>query len=239
MLEMLGAEVVFRTPEPLIPLLSTLSGRGKLISRTGPLPRFDAQCRMMSLPLAFGTRLGTIPAQVPYLRADPQKVDRMAARLGPKRGLRVGLAWSGSPAHKNDANRSVPLAKLRDLLRLPIDWHALQKEYRATDLEVLADLPGLHRHESTLKDFADTAALIAQMDLVICVDTSVAHLAGALGRPVWILLPYAPDWRWLLERADSPWYPTARLFRQTRPGEWGELLARVGSAIGHLIGGGD
>ena len=233
MLEWLGAEVVFRTPDPLIGLLSTLSGQGKLVSKRGPLPAFDHQCRMMSLPLVFGTRMGTIPARVPYLHADPARSEAWRERLGPRRRFRVGLVWSGSAVHKNDANRSLALEALRELLDVPVEWHSLQKEYR--DRDTLTAAPMIQRHEARMKDFTDTAALVSQMDLVISVDTSVAHLAGAMGKPVWILLPFAPDWRWLLEREDSPWYPTARLFRQSRPGDWLEVLARVSGALRSAI----
>ena len=152
-------------------------------------------------------------------------------RLGPKLRPRVGLVWSGNVKHKNDRNRSMALRTLAPLLDLDCDFHSLQKEIKAEDLAALAEGSRIQTHEAELNDFADTAALIAELDLVITVDTSVAHLAGALGKPVWILLPYTPDFRWMTERGDSPWYPTAHLFRQRDRGDWDSVIKEVGAAL--------
>jgi hypothetical protein len=145
--------------------------------------------------------------------------------------LRVGLVWSGNPAHANDRNRSIPFTELTPLLHQGIEFVGLQREVRPADEAALAGVPAIENLGPALKDFADTAALVASLDLVISVDTSVAHLAGALGKPVWVMLPYAPDWRWLLDRDDSPWYPTMRLFRQTAAGDWKGVVARIADAL--------
>jgi hypothetical protein len=186
----------------------------------------------MSLPLAFGTTLATVPAEVPYLFAPART--HVAERL-PREGLRVGLAWSGKPSHKNDHNRSIALQRLAPLITLPgTAFVSLQREYREADLPVMAGLP-IVRLDDVIRDFADTAAAIAQLDLVIAVDTAVAHLAGSLGKPLWLLLSHVQDWRWLCEREDSPWYPTARLFRQGPDGDWGPVIARVAAALAGLV----
>ena len=220
----LGAEVIFQAPPSLMAVLSTLRTRATIITTSDKLPDFDAYCPLMSLPNVFKTSLNSIPAETPYLFADDKKTASFMARLGLKRTPRVGLVWSGSSRHANDDNRSVSLEELLPLLELPIEWHSLQQEYRPTDLHTLKRRPNIHRHDSDLHDFSDTAALVACMDLVISVDTSVAHLAGAMNKPVWVLLPFIPDFRWLLGRRDSPWYPSARLFRQQRPGDWTSVL---------------
>ena len=227
----LGAGVVLQVPPPLVSLVATLPGGYNVIPQGQPLPRFDFHCPVMSLPRAFDTTLATIPAQVPYLFASAAKVAAWRTRLGPRRRPRVGIAWSGSAIHKNDRNRSIALAAFAPLLELPLEFHALQKEIRAQDTAFLAQAPRVRLHADALHDFSDTAALIAAMDLVISVDTSVAHVAGAMGRPVWILLPFVPDFRWMLDRADSPWYPTARLFRQASPGDWGRVIKGVAARL--------
>jgi hypothetical protein len=178
------------------------------------IPRFDVQCPLLSLPLAFRTRLNTIPAPVPYLAAPEAYRRKWRDRLGPHQGARVGLAWADNPNHRNDHNRSMTLETAMSMLPDGIRIYCLQRDMRPRDIPMLAMLPQIEYFGSGLADFSDTAALIAEMDLVISVDTSVLHLAGAMGAPVWGLLPYACDWRWLLERSDSPWYPTMRLFRQ-------------------------
>lgn len=231
MVEALGASVVLGAGAPLAPLLKSLPGRYRLVTHTDEVPVFDCHAPLMSLPLAFGTRADTIPADVPYLYVDPAQRARWRARLGPKTCPRIGLAWSGSPHHHSDHHRSLPLQQLRPLFDLEAEFHSLQKETRAEDLATLSNLPMLRCHEDALADFADTAALIDELDLVITVDTAVAHLAGALSRPVWILLGYLHDYRWLLERGDSPWYPTARLFRQCAWGEWSAVIAEVKAAL--------
>jgi hypothetical protein len=156
-------------------------------------------------------------------------------RLGPKRRLRIGLAWSGSPLHKNDINRSISLRTLLPLLDQDATFISLQREVRSEDATTLQKCRDLYHFGDRLKDFADTAALIANLDLVISVDTSLVHLAGALAKPVWVMLPFIPDWRWLLDRSDSPWYPTARLFRQDVRGKWEDVVWHVRSALQELV----
>ena len=222
-----GARVVLEAPLALHALLESLPVEFCLLKVGDVVPVFDLQCPIMSLPLAFGTTLESIPAAVPYLAAEPGRQAFWQGRLGEKSALRVGLVWSGSAAHRNDFNRSIPLALFAPLLRLPFEFHAVQKEFRPEDAALLAELGNVHTHAACLGDFADTAALLSELDLVICVDTSVAHLAGAMGRPLWVLLPFLPDYRWLLGREDCPWYPTARLFRQPAFGDWASVVARV------------
>lgn len=234
MAEALGAKVVLALPVDLIPLLRTLEGEFTFAPRGGTLPPFDLYCPMMSLPLAFKTTVDTIPAPIRYLRADSERQALWRERLGVRNRARVGLAWSGNPQHKNDRNRSLSLRTLSPLLALGMEFHSLQKEVRAEDQGVLTELPQLSLHADELGDFADTAALIAELDLVITVDTAVAHLAGALGKAVWILLSYDSDFRWMTERSDSPWYPTARLFRQPRRNDWPQVIAEVGAALSEI-----
>ncbi len=219
-------KVVLEAPKELSALFATLKGRQVLVEQGKPLPEFDLHCPVMSLPLVFQTTLASIPAEVPYLFADPEKKAVTERKLGAKTKPRVGLCWSGSRAHADDKSRSIALSQLAPVLELPFEFHALQSEIRAEDRAAFSDSP-LRSHASELKDFSDTAALIAAMDLVVTVDTAVAHLAGALGKPVWILLPFTPDWRWLLDREDSPWYPSARLFRQPAMGDWESVVAEI------------
>jgi hypothetical protein len=182
---------------------------------------------MMSLPLALKTTLETIPASIPYLFADPEKTAIWEKKLGTKIAPRVGLVWSGRPDNKNDHKRSIALEIMRHLLELPFEFHSLQKEYKPTDASLLKTLLQILDHQHELKDFSDTAALVSEMDWVISVDTSVAHLAGAMGKPLLLLLPYAPDFRWMLDRSDSPWYPTATLLRQPALGDWESVIAEI------------
>jgi ADP-heptose:LPS heptosyltransferase len=196
------------------------------------LPPFDLHCPLMSLPLAFGTELETIPADIPYLAADPDHLTRWRRRLGARRRRRIGIAFSGNPDHATDALRSIPAALFARLLRREdTEFHVLQTEIRESDAAALAGIANIHTHVDALHDFADTAALIALMDLVISVDTSVAHLAGAMGKPVWILLQYNNDFRWLQNRDDSPWYPTAKLFRQPAMRQWPPVINAVAAAL--------
>ena len=231
-----SARVVLEVQPPLKPLLESLAGVQRVIARSEPLPEFDCHCPLLSLPLAFATRLETVPAAVPYLAAPPERVALWAARLGPKAVPRVGIACAGRATNWNDRNRSIGLAQLLALAIPGVTLISLQKQLRALDRELLEAQPHICRLGEEFTDFADTAAVIGELDLVISVDTAVAHLAGAMGKPVFILLPYAPDWRWLLERSDSPWYPTARLFRQTRPGDWDSVIAEVRAALAGQLG---
>jgi tetratricopeptide (TPR) repeat protein len=222
-----GGKVVLEIPDDLRPLISRADGVTATLRRGDVLPPFDVHCPLMSLPLAFGTTLATIPAPLAYLRAPAECADKWRARLAGSKPPRIGLVCSGKPSHKNDRNRSIPLALLALILQTPgVTFVSLQKEYRDTDRAALAAM-ALLRLDDQLVDFADTAGAIAALDLVIAVDTAVAHLAGAMGKPLWLMLPAIGDWRWLTGRADSPWYPSARLFRQPRIGDWHSVVADV------------
>ncbi len=226
-----AARVILEVPETLHGLMSTLPGTAQIISRGEPLPDFDIHCPLLSLPLAFGTRLETVPSETPYLYPSSQAVMKWNARLGPRSHPRIGLAWSGNPIHTNDQNRSISLRALISLLDMEATFVSLQKDVRADDMTVLQGRSDLLHFGDELNSFSDTAALISTLDLILSVDTSVAHLAGALAKPVWVLLPFIPDWRWLLDREDSPWYPTARLFRQDDTRQWNNVIVRVHAAL--------
>ena len=232
MLATLGARVVLAVQDQACPLLSSLPGVAECIPKSSAvLAGFDLHCSMSSLPLAFKTTLDTIPAGVPYLPSPPlARKQQWESRLGAHDRLRVGLVWSGNPDHRNDHNRSLPLRMLASILDVDAQFVSLQKDPRAADREILRGSSIVDITER-LSDFVDTAALISCLDIVVSVDTSVAHLAGGLARPVWILLPYRPDYRWLLGRADSPWYPTARLFRQDERRDYGAVIARIRSEL--------
>jgi tetratricopeptide (TPR) repeat protein len=222
-----GANVVLEVHAELKPLMSRLEGCRAVIARGEPRPAFDLHCPLGSLPLACKTEPASVPAEIPYLAADAVRAERWRPRLEASGGPRVALAWAGNVAHANDRNRSLPLAKLSGLWADgAARFVSLQRDLRAGDAEALADAPILHLG-AELADFDDTAAVLAGCRLLITVDTSVAHLAGALGRPVWLLLPFASDWRWTAGGDHSPWYPSARLFRQSRPGDWDDVIARV------------
>jgi tetratricopeptide (TPR) repeat protein len=219
-----GARVALQAPRPLLPLLQGLDGVAHLVSDFDPLPPFDLHCPLMSLPLAFGTTLDAIPGPTAYLQPPPDRVAAWRERLGEAKGPRIGIAWFGKPTHVSDAARSIALARFVDALPQGAEIVSLHDRTRLGD--PMTAYP-IRRFEGELRDFADTAALASQLDLVISVDTSVAHLAAAIGRPTFVLLPFAPDWRWLLDRGDSPWYPAARLFRQPALGDWDSLLPVV------------
>ncbi len=221
-----GASVTLEVQRPLLKLLNTLEGVRELHPLGSPLPDFDFQCPTLSLPLAFKTNLEDIPNKTPYIKSNRVKREEWAQRLGLKSKPRVGLVWSGSTAHKNDQNRSIPLADLNPFLPDLFEYICLQNEIRDIDSGTLR-VSNIKNYSDLLIDFEDTAALCDLMDLVICVDTSVAHLAGALGKKTWILLPYAPDWRWMLGRTDSPWYSSVRLYRQQSAGDWRGLFKTI------------
>ena len=223
-----GARIVLEVQQELVSLLEALSGVAAVRALGEALPPFDCYCPLLSLGLAFGTELATIPAAVPYV-VPPAGTAVPRDRQG---ACRVGLSWSGNPLHLNDRNRSIPLQRLAPLLALPgIEFVALQKELRDGEAEALKQCGRVTVVSQDLTDFAATAAIMAGLDLVITVDSAVAHLAGALCKNVWILLPFSPDWRWLLERSDSPWYPSARLFRQKAPGDWDGVIADLRQAL--------
>jgi tetratricopeptide (TPR) repeat protein len=238
-----GAQVVLEVQSPLCALMSALPGAPRIVAGGDPLPDFDLHCPLLSLPLAFSTRLETIPSQVPYLAAPHSKTGAWRDRLGDRRRPRVGLVWAGNPrkelpnANRIDAERSMAFARLAPLFQVAAcEFYSLQKgddavrQLRESDLrQAVIDWT------DELHDFSDTAALIENLDLVISVDTSVAHLAGALGKPFWLLNRYNTCWRWLRERDDSPWYPTARLFRQDAARDWDHVIARVRAALDDYV----
>jgi tetratricopeptide (TPR) repeat protein len=222
-----GARLILSVHAPLKPLLRQLGPAVEVIGDDEPAPAFDHFSPLLSLPLACGTTLESIPSHPRYIWADADQRSRFEDRLGPRVRPRIGLAWSGDPGHMNDRNRSIAFEQLGPLLTDNADWICLQNAVRPADSAALARHGGVSFHGDALADFSDAAALVDHMDLVITVDTSLAHLAGAMGKPVWILLPFAPDWRWLLGRSDSPWYPSARLFRQPRRGDWSSVIEAV------------
>lgn len=231
-----GAKVILEVQPPLLPLLADLEGVKQAVPRGAPLPPFDCHCPLMSLPLAFKTDLRNIPADIPYIRSDPERVSVWQQKLGKENKPRVGVVWSGSMKLRND-RRSMTLAQLLPLISDGVEWISLQTEARESDIALLASRGDVRHVGDELKDFADTAALMELMDLVVTVDTSGAHVAGALGKPVWILLPFNPhDWRWMLDREDSPWYPAARLFRQPANGDWASVISRASKEMVRRFG---
>ena len=210
-----AGRVIPEVPAALHGLMGTLAGVTQIVRRGDPLPDFDMHCPLLSLPLAFDTRLETIPSATPYLGASPADIFAWNQRLGSRERPRIGLAWSGNPAHANDKNRSVSLSALSSLLALNATFVSLAQQLHSGDALVLKDRTDLLHFGGELEDFSDTAALMSNLDLVVSVDTSVAHLAGALGKPVWVLLAFVPDWRWLLDRDDGPWYQRHGSFART------------------------
>jgi tetratricopeptide (TPR) repeat protein len=227
-------KITFLAPANLARLLRPSIQPVEIIDALGTAEGIDFQIALMSLPHRFNTELASIPSRVPYLKAEPELEARWKALLSTtskpgisRHGCKVGIAWSGSAEHKNDHNRSIPLSSWLPVLDVPITFVSLQKDVRSDDAELLKARKDILRFDGELTDFAETAGLISQLDLVISVDTSVAHLAGALGKPVWLLLPFVPDWRWLLDREDSPWYPSLRLFRQPQRDDWSSVFAKI------------
>ena len=218
----MGARVLLACSPHLIPLLASQPGLSGVVPRNGPLPEFDCWVDQMSLPRLFDTRPATIHGAMGYLRPDAIRQRRWRERL---HGARIGLCWAGNPGHSNDRRRSMPLDAVQAIVRPGMI--SLQTGPRAYEAAAL----GLDDLSPHLTDFAETAALVANLDLVITVDTAVAHLAGALGVPIWTMLPHAPDWRWLAGRDDTPWYSTMRLFRQTQPGDWIGVAGSVAAAL--------
>ncbi len=226
-----GAHVVLELQPQLVRLAAGFHGTMEVVAAGSPLPSFDFHCPLLSLPDRFATALATIPVAIPYLAPEAEATARWRRRLGTGPGLKIGVVWAGNPAHQDDRKRSLSLERLMPLFEVPgLRWFSLQVGERAGDI---ARLPGsaITDLSRRLTDLAETAAVIANLDLVVAVDTSVVHLAGALGRPSWVLLPFAPDWRWMLGRDDSPWYPSLRLFRQKEPDDWDAVVARVRSAL--------
>jgi hypothetical protein len=235
-------KITFLAPTELVRLLRPSIQPVEIIDVLN-VEGIDFQVALMSLPHRFNTVLASIPGKVPYLQAEPEFEARWKTLLSNtskasvgRHGCKVGIARSGSATHKNDHNRSIPLSSWISVLDIPITFVSLQKDVRSDDAELLKARKDILRFDGELKDFAETAGLVSQLDLVISVDTSVAHLAGALGKPVWLLLPFRPDWRWLLDREDSPWYPTLRLFRQPKRGDWASVFANIERELRALRG---
>lgn len=225
-----GAKVILVVQPELKRLMYSLPGMHHIASTGEAVPHFDYYCPLMSLPLALGTTLDTIPQHVPYLQVDSYRQYHWQHLLEKKRAPRIGIAWSGNPHHSNNHNRSIPLSQWGPIAQQNAEFHALQKDFSEEERALLLE-HNITAHDHELLNFADTAALIMTMDLVISVDTACAHLAGALGVPLWVLLPFAPDYRWLMERTDSPWYPTAKLLRQTETGNWKPVITQVANTL--------
>jgi Tfp pilus assembly protein PilF len=228
-------ELILGCSAEMGPLLSTMPGVKQYCHRWTDVPGHAAHCRLSSVPYLVHTMPDTIPAKVPYLFAEQVRIAAWRTRLEgmlPAGMPRIGLAWTGRPTHPNDRRRSMALARLAPLATSGrASFISLQKPMPEQDRATLSQFPGITDLSEDLKDFGETAAVIANLDLVITVDTAIGHLTGALGKPVWIMLPKASDWRWMLKRSDSPWYPTVRLFRQATPGAWEPVLQEVTSAL--------
>jgi len=223
----LGAEVILEVPSVLMSVFRSLKENFILIESGKLLPDFDYHCPVMSLPLAFKTKVKTIPTPYPYLYVNKDKKQQLNKKFDKKTVARIGLVWAGNPHHKNDRKRSLLLKQFSSLLTLPFEFHSLQKDIREIDVQTIIDFPQVRQYKDELYDFSDTAALIDAMDIIISVDTSVAHLAAAMGKDVWILLPYLPDFRWMLDREDSPWYPSVKLYRQEKINNWDNTLEKL------------
>jgi tetratricopeptide (TPR) repeat protein len=232
-----GGEVILEVQTELKTLLTNVEGVTQIVGRGERLPDFDVHHFLVSLAMVMGTELETIPAEVPYIYPAPDRVAKWQERMPRTGKLRVGLVWSGNPLVKTDAKRSIGLAKLAPLLDMTeVQFFSLHKQVRPADAPLLGNLPIVHFGEE-LQDFADTAAVISQLDLVIGSDTSVIHLAGAMAKPFWLLTKLSPDWRWLLQREDNPWYPTAKLYRQPKMDDWESVVERVRNDLALLAQG--
>jgi hypothetical protein len=211
--------------------MARLDGTPTVIARGEAAPPFDVHCPLGSLPLALKTEPATVPAPNPYLTADGARLAKWSAEIGALPQPRIALAWSGNPSHDNDRNRSIALRRLAPLFEnSPASFISIQRDLRDEDAQTLA-ASRITSIGNELEDFADTAAVLALCDLVITVDTAAAHLAGAMGRPVFVLVPFAPDWRWTLTGDTTPWYPSARLFRQPKLDDWDSVIAAVGAEL--------
>lgn len=226
-----GANVILSCQPELVRIMKTLPCELRVVRSGDALPEFDLHCPLPSLPLRFGTRPETIPADVPYLHPGPADAARWKARLAEFGSLKVGIVWAGSPKYQNDRHRSLALRDFAPLALSGVQFFSLQKGPAASQISGAPEGMSLTDWTDELTDFAESAALISNLDLVISVDTSTSHLAGALGKPTWVLLPFSPDWRWMLDRSDSPWYPTMKLFRQPEAGEWKPVIEQVARAL--------
>jgi tetratricopeptide (TPR) repeat protein len=229
-----GATVIVGCPQPLVPLLTSCACIDRAVSAGEDLPPFDVHASLLSLPRIFHTMLRDIPATIPYLFAEPGLMQRWRQELQGLAGFKIGIAWQGNPKHQNDRNRSIPLSCFEPLTRSSgVRLLSLQEGAGVEQLQHVAERFAIMELGSRLQDFRDTAAVLKNLDLVITCDSALAHLAGALGVPVWVALPLIPDWRWLLDRNDSPWYPTMRLFRQDKRGDWQGVFQRMAVALGN------
>ena len=226
-----GATVILEVQSPLVGLLERLEGVSRVIAAGSVPPTFDYQSPLLSLPLAFKTKLHTIPAPPSYLRAEDPRIEQWRIRLGPRNKPRIGLVWSGNPRNALDARRSIRLADWIGHLPIECEYYRLQTNVREADRAALESAPSIFSFDDALLDFENTAALCACLDVVITVDTSLAHLAGALGIRTWLLLAHTPDFRWLRDREDTPWYPSVKLYRQAAAGDWTAVFERVAADL--------
>jgi len=230
-----GARIVLEVKSEVLSLAKACAGYDEILTHGSLPPVFDMHCELMSLPMVLGLKLSDLPGPLPYLRADPVRVERWQQRLADLPRPWVALVWAGRPTHNNDKNRSMSVAQLAPLARVPASFIAIQKgpaaAQAASGSEGVSSFSSLTSLSDEIVDFADTAAILSVVDVLISVDSSPVHLAGALGREAWVMLPMVPDWRWLLDRDDTPWYPNMKLFRQTQPGDWSDVIARLVSAL--------
>jgi Flp pilus assembly protein TadD len=231
-----GAKVILEANPELYRLLQCVPGMQQIVEHGRPLPPCDLQCPMLSLPAVFGTAEHSIPREMPYLWPDAELIDHWGgAFAGAVKKLKVGMSWAGNPKHTHDRNRSMRLVELLPLAQVPgVEFYALQKGPAGAQAAAMAGRWPIVDYTNRLADFADTAAMLSHLDMVITVDTAVAHLAGAMGKPVWVMLPLVAEWRWMVGREDSPWYPTMRLFRQSALGRWGDVVERVAGELQRL-----
>ena len=230
-----NCNIIFEVEKPLLSFLSQIQGVSQFVEKGEKLPEFDFHCPLMTLPLAFKTDIRSILAKTSYLSADTKKVQEWSDRLGFTCKPKIGVVWSGNPSHNNDHNRTIELAKILQYLPEGFEYISLQKEIRESDKDALYSSK-IRYFEDELHDFSDTAALCENMDFVISVDTSVAHLCAALGKETYVLLPFSPDWRWLLDRNDNPWYPTMHLLRQKEIGKWENPFEEILTILGNIGG---
>src|SRR5207237_2672097 len=231
-LKRMGATVAVHVPETMSKLAQRFVGVDHVIDNRSPMPELDFHIPLLSLPRVLQVDIDSIPYDVPYVQADENSVERWKRRLGDVGGVQIGIAWAGNPGHTRDRQRSIPFQTLLPLLETRgARFVSLQKGQAASELAALGSERGVLDIGDELEDFGDTAAAISYLDLVICADTAVAHLAGALGKPVWLLVPKPSDWRWMETREDSPWYPTMRIFRQAERNDWSGVVDRVAEAL--------
>jgi tetratricopeptide (TPR) repeat protein len=231
-----GATVIAEVPPPLTRLAASCPGVDSVIEAGGPAPHFDVYLPLLSLPGVFRTSLATVPAKIPYLSPDEQSVAHWKAELGSEVGFKIGIAWQGSPAYKADRQRSIPLARFSPLASVPgVRLYSLQMGLGREQLQEVAGTMSITDLGDRLGDFHNTAAIMRNLDLIISCDSAPVHLAGAIGMPVWLPQTYVPDWRWMLERTDSPWYPSVRLFRQQAPGDWDPVFRAMRAELAAMV----